>query len=140
MGRRNGPFRRDPRPRGLMTGNRKRAAPLSGRFSPLRYPGGKGKLARFVAEVVKLNQLQDGLYVEPYAGGAAVALELLLTGLVRRIHINDLSRPIYAFWRSVVEEPDELCRLVRETQLDVETWDRMKSVFANPANASDLQL
>lgn len=123
-----------------MTTDRKRSAPISGRFSPLRYPGGKGKLARFVAEVVRLNHLHDGAYVEPYAGGAAVALELLLTGLVRRIHINDLSRPIYAFWRSVLEEPDELCRLVNDTPLDVETWSRMKRIFASPADSTDLQL
>ena len=45
----------------------------SGHFSPLRYPGGKGKLARFVADVIRMNGLQDGMYVEPYAGGAAVA-------------------------------------------------------------------
>ena len=32
--------------------------------------------------------------IEPYAGGAAVAFELLLTGVVRRVAINDLNRPI----------------------------------------------
>ena len=57
----------------------------SGHFSPLRYPGGKGKLARFVADVIRSNDLQDGSYVEPYAGGAGVAFELLLTGIVRRV-------------------------------------------------------
>lgn len=123
-----------------MSEDRKPKSPLSGRFSPLRYPGGKGKLARFVAEVVKLNRLYDGLYVEPYAGGAAVACELLLTGFVRRIHINDLSRPVYAFWRSVLDHTDELTRLVCDTPLDVETWSKMKCVFANPGSVSDLEL
>ncbi len=88
----------------------------SGHYSPLRYPGGKGKLARFVADVMRLNGLEDGLYVEPYAGGAAVALELLVTGIVRCIAINDFSRPIYTFWVAVLEHPQELARLIREPQ------------------------
>lgn len=123
-----------------MSDDGNRRAPLTGRFSPLRYPGGKGKLSRFVAEVIRENGLQDGLYVEPYAGGAAVAWELLLTGLVRHVHVNDLSRPIYAFWRSVLDHTDELTKLVSDTPLDIETWKQMKRTFANPDDANDLQL
>jgi len=123
-----------------MSITRNKGAPLSGRFSPLRYPGGKGKLARFVAELIRVNGLEDGLYVEPYAGGAAVAWELLLTGRVRRVHVNDLSRPIYAFWRSVLDQTDELARLVADTPLDLDTWARMKQTFAHPDDADDLSL
>jgi len=90
--------------------------------------------------VVRLNRLSDGLYVEPYAGGAAVACELLLTGLVRRIHINDLSRPVFAFWNSVLNHTDELTRLIADTPLDVDTWSKMKRTFASPMSASDLEL
>ncbi len=39
-------------------------------FTPLRYPGGKGKLAAFVKRVLEKNGLVDGEYCEPYAGGA----------------------------------------------------------------------
>ncbi len=38
-------------------------------LSPLRYPGGKRKLAAFVGLVFHYNDLLDGEYVEPYAGG-----------------------------------------------------------------------
>lgn len=113
---------------------------LSGRFSPLRYPGGKGKLARFVAELIRLNNLQDGLYVEPYAGGAAVAWELLLTGLVRQVHINDLNRPVYAFWRCVLDETESLSRLITNTALSIENWKRMKAVFSSPDKHTDLEI
>lgn len=114
--------------------------PQSGRFSPLRYPGGKGKLARFVATLIKQNGLSDGLYVEPYAGGAAVAWELLLTGVVRRVAINDVSRPVFAFWRSVLEQTDELTALIVDTPVDVATRDRQKAVLGSPDDASDLEL
>ena len=43
-------------------------------FTPLRYPGGKAKLADYVKALLKENRLLDGEYVEPYAGGAAIAL------------------------------------------------------------------
>ena len=114
--------------------------PQSGRFSPLRYPGGKGKLARFVATLIKQNALSDGLYVEPYAGGAAVAWELLLTGVVRRVAVNDVSRPVFAFWRSVLEQTDELAALIHDTPVDLASRDRLKAIFGSPDSASDLEL
>jgi len=112
----------------------------TGRYSPLRYPGGKGKLARFVADVIRNNNLSDGLYVEPYAGGAAVAWELLLTGVVRRVAINDLSLPIYSFWKCVLERTDELVALIRDTPVDVATRDRQKAIFAAAGDADELEL
>lgn len=115
-------------------------APPSGRYSPLRYPGGKGKLARFVAELIQANSLQDGLYVEPYAGGAAVAWELLLTGLVRRVHINDISGPIHSFWRSVLDHTEDLLRMVSDTPLNLDTWSLMKKTFTNPDDFNELQV
>jgi DNA adenine methylase len=110
----------------------------SGRFSPLRYPGGKGKLAAFVAEVVKANRLSDGLYVEPYAGGAAVAWELLLTGVVRNVAINDVSWPIYAFWKCVLDRTDDLIALIRDTPVTVETRTRVKEAFMRRAELNEL--
>lgn len=112
----------------------------TGRFSPLRYPGGKGKLAKFVADVVRLNGISDGLYVEPYAGGAAVAWELLLTGVVRRVAINDLSTPVHSFWSSVLDDTDALVRLIVDTPVDMANRDRLKRVFADAMNADPLEL
>src|SRR5687767_13983370 len=88
-------------------------------YTPFRYPGGKGKLASYVKELLKVTDLLDGAYVEPYAGGAAIALELLFHDYLSRAHINDLSRPVYAFWHSVLNETDQLCSLVKKTPLTV---------------------
>ncbi len=114
--------------------------PPSGHFSPLRYPGGKGKLAKFVTQIIRTNRLSDGLYVEPYAGGAAVAWELLLTGVVRRVAINDLNGPVHAFWRCVLEQTEALTRLIRETPVTMVTRDRMKSILLAPGEADELQV
>lgn len=91
-------------------------------LSPLRYPGGKAKIADFIKQVVKDNDLLDGVYVEPYAGGAAVALSLLMDEYVSRIIINDKDRSIYAFWHSVLYDTERLCKLIEETPVTMETW------------------
>lgn len=109
-------------------------------FTPLRYPGGKGKLAAYIKTVIEANHLYDGEYVEPYAGGAGVALELLLQEYVTKIHINDLSEPVYSFWKAVLNDTDELCRLVKNTRLSVASWDRQKRIFANPRDHSYVEL
>jgi len=52
-------------------------------FSPLRYPGGKNKTYQYVKYLVENNNIDT--YIEPFCGGAAVALKLLLNNNVKRI-------------------------------------------------------
>jgi DNA adenine methylase len=109
-------------------------------FTPLRYPGGKGKLAAYIKEIIRANKLYDGEYVEPYAGGAAIGLELLFQEYVSKIHINDLSGPVYSFWKAVLNDTDELCRLIKNTRLSVPSWDRQRRIFQNPKQHSYVQV
>lgn len=108
-------------------------------LTPLRYPGGKGKLAHFISDCVKANGLSNGTYVEPYAGGAAVALYLLLHGDVKNIVINDLDRGIYAFWWSVLNATDELCHLVQTTSITIDERERQRAIQQNK-DVADLLL
>ena len=112
----------------------------TGRYSPLRYPGGKGKLSRFMATIVRENGLSDGRYIEAYAGGAGIAWELLITGVVRRVLLNDISPHVFAFWTSVLRHTEELCQKIRDIPLSVEEWDRQKDVFRRPDDVSTLEL
>ena len=112
----------------------------TGRYSPLRYPGGKGKLSKFMAAIVRVNGLSDGVYIEPYAGGAGIAWELLITGVVRRVLINDISPHVFAFWTSVLSHTDDLCRRIRDVPLSVEEWDHQKEIFRKPEDASMIEL
>ncbi|MFZ2411969.1 MAG: DNA adenine methylase [Candidatus Methanoperedens sp.] len=97
-------------------------------YSPLRYPGGKGKLADYFKQVFKDNLLYDGVYVEPYAGGASVALSLLFNEYASKIIINDIDRSIFAFWYSVLNKTDELCQLIHDTPVTIETWEAQKQI------------
>jgi DNA adenine methylase len=123
-----------------MSKDRNSGVPASGRYSPLRYPGGKGKLARFIAKLVRENSLSDGVYAEPYAGGAAIAWELLLTGVVRRVEVNDINRPVYSFWKSVLNETEQLLKLVKDTPVSLESWDKHKKVIMNPSGEDDISV
>lgn len=107
--------------------------------SPLRYPGGKNKLAAFIAKICCDNGI-DGHYVEPYAGGASVALFLLLEGFVRHITINDKDRSIYAFWYSVLNYENDLCRMIEETPITIEEWRRQKNIQRNKDSVELLEL
>src|SRR5713101_893183 len=97
-------------------------------LSPLRYPGGKAKLANFVKLLLRTNHLCDGHYVEPYAGGASVALALLMGEYVTQVHINDLDLSVFAFWHSVLNETEALCRRIRDTRLSVAEWRRQRTI------------
>lgn len=108
-------------------------------FSPLRYPGGKNKLSAFIAKVCIDNQTNNH-YVEPYAGGASVALFLLFEGFVEKITINDKDKSIYAFWYSVLNNSEELCRLIEKTDITIEEWKKQKEVQKNKENESLLTL
>jgi DNA adenine methylase len=109
-------------------------------FTPLRYPGGKAKLAPFVKKLLQENRLLDGEYVEPYAGGAAIALELLFHEYVSRIHINDINKPLHAFWKSVLNDTEEFCRLIVKTPLTVAQWDRQKRVLQHAKEYDDVRI
>lgn len=91
-------------------------------YSPLRYPGGKGKIVPYFKSIIKKNSLLGSVYVEPYAGGASVGLSLLQEEYVSRIVINDIDRSIFAFWHSVLNNTNDLCELIRKTKVNVKTW------------------
>ncbi len=104
-------------------------------YSPLRYPGGKTKLAPFIKAIFNENDLIGCHYIEPYAGGAGVALSLLLDGYADRITINDYDRSIYAFWHSVVNDSKKFCKKINNTDIDIDTWKQQKEIQNNKADA-----
>lgn len=108
--------------------------------TPLRYPGGKGKLTEFLKDLIKINGLDGCTYVEPYAGGAGVALNLLFEGVVSKIVLNDLNPSIHAFWHSVLYENDALCKMITETQVNMDEWYKQKEIQSSAQEHSLLTL
>ena len=109
-------------------------------YSPLRYPGGKGKLAPFMGLMINKMNIQNGTYIEPFAGGAGVALMLLMEGYVDNIVINDYDKAIYSVWRAIVSEPENLVDRILHTPVDIEEWKKQKEIYVGHNSKYSLDL
>lgn len=109
-------------------------------ISPLRYPGGKARLTKYITSLITNQQPRPTQYAEPFAGGAGAALQLLHTGIVDHIHLNDLNPGIAAFWRSVTAQPDEFISLINSCDITIEAWKKHKEVYENANAHEDLEL
>lgn len=106
--------------------------------TPLRYPGGKAKFAPFIKDLMEANNL-SGDYLEPFAGGAGVALDLLYSDRCKNIHINDYDIAVFNFWKSVTENTEDFLKLVHDTAVTIEEWHKQKLILANPKHHSALE-
>src|SRR4029079_1838113 len=108
--------------------------------SPLRYPGGKQVLSNVLAYIIRLNRLQEGTYVEPFAGGAGAALSLLYGEHVQRVMINDADPAIAAFWRAALVQSPGFLKLLKTTPLTVREWERQREIYFHPYRYSSLRV
>ena len=97
--------------------------------SPLRYPGGKSRLAPLIKELISKACLKNPTYIEPFAGGAGAAMSLLLDGAVSQVVINDLDRAVYSFWRAVKTDSYTLIKMITDTQITIEERNRQLAIY-----------
>lgn len=109
-------------------------------YTPLRYPGGKAIFAPFITEIIKKNNLTGGHYLELYAGGAGVALDLLFSEVVSHVHINDIDPAIYKFWHAVVNDTDDILRLLFDTPINMEQWFYWRDVMNGRVECNDTEV
>jgi DNA adenine methylase len=108
-------------------------------YTPLRYPGGKAAFAPFIAQIMKQNGLTGGHYLEPYAGGAGVALELLFHDHASHVHINDLDPAVYAFWWAVTNETTSLLDLLDNTPISMDQWFKWRAILRGEVEATPVE-
>lgn len=109
-------------------------------LSPLRYPGGKARLAPFLERIIESQTPRPTHYAEPFAGGAGAALQLLHKGVVSKVHLNDLNPGIAAMWRAILQERCAFVQLIETTPLDVNEWRRQRDIYRNPIGRDDVEL
>ncbi len=107
-------------------------------LSPLRYPGGKARLAPFITRLLHEQRPALQEYAEPFAGGAGVALSLLVNEEVRIARINDLDPGISAFWRAVFIHTDELVYRILSKPVDLDTWRWARHIYETKSAESDI--
>jgi DNA adenine methylase len=103
---------------------------MANRFkSPLRYPGSKANLTEVIKTLV-IDLKLDGLPVcEPYAGSAAVSIELVVSGVAPSAHISEKDPLIYAFWKVVFTNPKPLIQRILSTPITLKTWHEFRPLL-----------
>lgn len=108
-------------------------------YTPLRYPGGKARFAPLIAEIITTNNLAGGHYLEPYAGGAGVALSLLIDNVVEHIHINDADPAIAGFWRVATQQTAELVTMVATEPITMDAWHHWRGVMLGQETGTEME-
>lgn len=109
-------------------------------YSPLRYPGGKGKFYKYLIPIFNKNNLNNITYIEPFAGGAGLACELLIKEKVNKVILNDYDRSIYAFWYSILNYTEDFCQKIINTRITLDEREAQKEIQLNKSNATLLEL
>lgn len=109
-------------------------------YSPLRYPGGKAKLAPLMEILIKNTNHIGGTYIEPFAGGAGIALSLLERNVVKNIVINDYDKRIYSFWRAILHETDRFLEMTYNIPLTIEEWENQRNIMNKYSNKYSFEL
>ncbi len=92
-------------------------------------------MVNFIKSIIDQNDLKGGTYIEPFSGGAAIALALAIDGYMERIVINDYDRSIYAFWHNILYQTDSFIDKIRSTPLSIEEWYIQRAIQQNKYNA-----
>lgn len=109
-------------------------------YTPIRYPGGKTKIYPLVKNIIEKNGFGNHTYAEAFAGGAGLAMKLLLKGDVPAVIINDLDRAVYCMWDAVVNRSEDLCTFVSETEVTVNEWRRHRETYRNQEGVDNFEL
>jgi len=107
-------------------------------ISPLRYPGGKAKIYNYIKNIIDTNELTGTTYIEPFAGGAGLALKLLHKGDVSSIILNDFDFSIYNFWSAVLYHSEDFIKKMVDTSVTIDEWKKQKEIYLKGANEFDL--
>ena len=98
-------------------------------YTPLRYPGGKSALAEFVWHTIELNGFTEIPYCEPFAGGAGVAMNLLLQGKVKSVILNDLDTGIYSIWYAIFNDTEWFIEAINNTEITLAVREQQRKVY-----------
>lgn len=109
-------------------------------LTPVRYPGGKTKIYPEIKSILEANNLLGHAYAELFAGGAGLAIKLLLKNDVQSIVINDFDPAVYCMWNVIVNHSEELCEFINEAKLDIDTWKSMREIYRSKDVSDSLAL
>ncbi|BEU87858.1 DNA adenine methylase [Selenomonas sp. TAMA-11512] len=105
-------------------------------YTPLRYPGGKTQLSKFVQHTIEINHMVSPIYCEPFCGGAGVAIDLLLKRKVTSIILNDFDICIYSVWEAILNDTKKFLQKLNDTPVNINAWHEQHNIY-EAGRASD---
>ncbi len=88
--------------------------------------------------LLKAQASEIGTFVEPFAGGASVALQLAAEGTVRRIILADVDDLIASFWTTAAFDTTWLIDAMWDLEVSVSEWERFRA--STPSSTRDKAL
>lgn len=76
--------------------------------SPLRYPGGKSRVAKFIVE--QFPKFDE--YREPFLGGGSVFIETKRRFSDKKFWVNDVYFDLFKFWQQTQIDADAVCEKI----------------------------
>lgn len=100
-------------------------------LSPLRYPGGKASIAPMLGDMFtgQMSEMPIEIWIEPFAGGAGAALNLVERGAVDEAWLVDANPAIAAFWATVLADGEHLATQVERTIPTMRLWERSRTLL-----------
>lgn len=101
-------------------------------LSPLRYPGGKARMAPFLGEMfaAQVSALEIEVWIEPFAGGAGAGLALLSDDAVGEVWLTEKNPAIAALWRAICTDGARLADRVADAEPNMALWEQAKALVA----------
>lgn len=86
---------------------------LKTKLTPVRYPGGKSNALKRLDSNLRVDFKE---YREPFFGGGSVGLYLMQMeeNKGKRFWVNDLFYPVYCFWKSLHEDPNNMVKIIQQ--------------------------
>lgn len=115
--------------------NDDRAVSVRRYLSPLRYPGGKARMAPFLGEMFaeQVSAMDVEIWLEPFAGGAGAGLTMLDAGAVSEVWLTEKHPAIAALWRTILADDGALAARVEAAVPDLTIWEDARQTLAAAA-------
>lgn len=101
-------------------------------MSPLRYPGGKVRMASWLVEVFDqlVMPMDVEVWVEPFGGGAGAALMALEAHEVPEAWIVEANPALAAFWTTIMSDDGRLAARVETTVPTLDLFTQSREIVA----------
>ncbi|KQY83610.1 hypothetical protein ASD24_29680 [Paenibacillus sp. Root52] len=109
---------------------------LKKQLSPLRYPGGKGKIADRLLLSMRPEQLETLISV--FAGGASVELALLEAKQIKNLILNDLDYGIFSLFTLIKYQPEDLIQRLKSSDPNHDDFFINREIIKNDYKGMDV--